>query len=101
MFTQYPKKNQPCFNLAQWYGSTVEYGKAQCQRFEQSQSVATMNHTFKYTTLNQQWQSDDLHLSNVNDLWVGLMITPDTKQTAPNKLTDIATNNVATVLRHQ
>ena len=101
MFTQYPKKNQPCFNLAPWYGSTVEYGKAQCQRFEQSQSVATMNHTFKYTTLNQRWQSAALRLSNASDLWDGPIITLDTKLTVPNKLTDIATNNVATVLRHQ
>jgi hypothetical protein len=60
-----------------------------------------MNRTFKYTTLNQQWQSADSHRWSASDLWDGLMTTPDTKQTAPNKLTDIATNNVATVLRHQ
>jgi hypothetical protein len=60
-----------------------------------------MNHTFKYTTLNQRWQSAALRLSNASDLWDGPIITLDTKLTVPNKLTDIATNNVATVLRHQ
>jgi hypothetical protein len=60
-----------------------------------------MNRTFKYTTLNQQWQCAALHLSNVSDLWDGPIITPDTKQTAPNKPTQIATDNVATELRHQ